>query len=87
MNAITYSSARSNLAATINNVCHDHAPVIITKKSSESVVMISLDDYEAMQETAYLMQCPENARRLLKSLKNAKNNKGVSKSLKDLADA
>jgi len=87
MNAITYSNVRSNLAATIDRVCQDHAPVIITKKSSSSVVMVSLDDYEAMQETAYLMQSPENARRLLKSLENARNNKGVSKSLKDLADA
>ncbi|MFA7184932.1 MAG: type II toxin-antitoxin system prevent-host-death family antitoxin, partial [Victivallales bacterium] len=85
MNAITYSNVRSNLAATIDRVCQDHAPVIITKKSSSSVVMVSLDDYEAMQETAYLMQSPENARRLLKSLENARNNKGVSKSLKDLA--
>jgi antitoxin YefM len=87
MNAITYSSVRSNLAATIDSVCQDHEPVIITKKSSQSVVMISLDDYEAMQETAYLMQSPENAKRLLKSLENALNNKGVSKDLKDLADA
>ena len=87
MNAITYSSVRSNLAATIDRVCQDHAPVIITKKSSRSVVMVSLDDYEAMQETAYLMQSPKNARRLLKSLENAGNNEGVSKSLKDLADA
>ncbi|MDD5698115.1 MAG: type II toxin-antitoxin system prevent-host-death family antitoxin [Victivallaceae bacterium] len=87
MNAITYSNVRSNLAATIDRVCQDHAPVIITKKSSRSVVMVSLDDYEAMQEAAYLMQSPENARRLLKSLENARNNKGVSKSLKDLADA
>ena len=43
--------------------------------------------YEAMQETAYLLQSPENARRLLKSLHNADKNKGVAKSLKDLADA
>jgi antitoxin YefM len=87
MNAITYSAARSNLAATIDNVCHDHEPVIITKKSSESVVMISLDDYEAMQETAYLLQSPKNAKRLLKSLENSMKNKGISKSLKDLANA
>ena len=87
MNAITYSTARSSLAATIDKVCQDRTPVIITKKSAQSVVLMSLEDYEAMQETAYLLQSPENARRLLKSLHNADKGKGITKNLKELADA
>ena len=51
MRAITYSHARENLAKTITRVCEDHSPVIITKKGTEAVVMISLEDYEAMEET------------------------------------
>ena len=52
METITYSEARSKLAKTMEKVCDDHAPVIITRKSARSVVMISLDDYEALEETA-----------------------------------
>ena len=49
-------------------VCNDHAPVIITRKSESPVVMISLEDYQAMEETAYLLRSPANARRLLESI-------------------
>jgi antitoxin YefM len=62
----------------------DHDPVIITKKRDPAVVMISLEDFEAMQETAYLMQSPKNAARLLKSIEEMENNSAVRKSLKDL---
>jgi antitoxin YefM len=71
MKAITYSAAKTNLAATIESVCQDCEPVIITKNTG-SVVLISLDDYNSMQETAYLMQSPKNASRLLKSLESSK---------------
>jgi antitoxin YefM len=68
MATITYSEVRSKLAETMEKVCDDHAPVIITRKNSRSVVMISLDDYEAIEETAYLLRSPKNARRLLESI-------------------
>jgi len=68
MNAITYTEARENLAKTIQQVCRDHDPLIITRKRQDSVVMISLEDYESLTETAYLLRSPRNARRLLASL-------------------
>jgi antitoxin YefM len=68
MNAITYTHARSHLAETMEKVCDDHAPVIITRKNERSVVMISLEDYQALEETAYLLRSPKNARRLLESI-------------------
>lgn len=81
MNAITYSEARANLAETITRVCDDHDPVIITKKSDKSVVMISLDDYEAMEETAYLLRSPKNAQRLLESIRELEAGHGMVKEL------
>ncbi len=69
MNAITYSEARQSLAQTIQRVCHDNDPVIITRKREDSVVMISLEDYESLTETAYLLKSRKNAERLLASLK------------------
>lgn len=68
MDAISYTAARTNLAKTMEQVCEDHSPVIITRSKSQSVVMISLEDYEALQETAYLLRAPKNARRLLESV-------------------
>ncbi|UTW49164.1 type II toxin-antitoxin system Phd/YefM family antitoxin [Bacterioplanoides sp. SCSIO 12839] len=68
MDAISYTAARANLAKTMEQVCNDHAPVIITRKSEEPVVMMSLEDYQAMQETTYLLRSPANARNLLESI-------------------
>lgn len=68
MDAISYTAARSELAKTMQQVCDDHAPVIITRSKAASVVMMSLEDYEALQETAYLLRAPKNARRLLESM-------------------
>ena len=81
MNTITYTSARSNLAQTMDKVCDDHAPVIITRKAAKPVVMMSLDDYEALEETAYLLRSPKNARRLLESIVQLEADKGKEREL------
>ncbi|WP_350283291.1 type II toxin-antitoxin system prevent-host-death family antitoxin [Nitrosomonas sp.] len=81
MATITYSEVRSKLAETMEKVCDDHTPVIITRKNSRSVVMISLDDYEAMEETAYLLRNPENARRLLESMAELSSGGGKKREL------
>jgi len=77
MKAITYTAARENLASTMDAVCKDRDPVIITRNRDQSVVMISLDDYEALQETAYLMRSPANAKRLIESIAAAESGKTV----------
>ena len=69
--AITYSEARQNLADTMNRVCDHHDPVIITRQKSPSVVMMSLEDYNSIMETAYLLRSPANASRLRDSLNAA----------------
>ena len=81
MKAITYTDARANLARTIDAVCENHEPVIITKKNERAVVMISLEDYEALQETAYLMRSPANARRLMESVDELEAGGGRERSL------
>ena len=52
----------------MEKVCDNHAPMIITRKNSRSVIMMSLEDYEALEETAFLLRSPKNARRLLESV-------------------
>ena len=83
MRAITYTSARSNLAKTMKKVCDDHNPIVITRKNTEAVVMISLEDYEALNETAYLLQSPKNAKRLIESIKELEKGKGKERDLLD----
>ncbi len=68
MDALTYSEARSNLAKAMDKVCDDHCPVVITRPDRGSVVMISLEDYQALEETAFLLRSPKNARRLIESI-------------------
>ena len=81
MATITYSEVRSKLAETMEKVCDDHAPIIITRKNSRSVVMISLDDYEALEETSYLLRSPRNARRLLESIAELQSGGGTKRAL------
>ena len=81
MNAIPYTHARNNLAKTMEKVCDDHAPVIITRKNQGSVVMLSLEDYQALEETAYLLRSPRNARRLLESIVELAANGGTEREL------
>lgn len=68
MDAITYSTARANLASTMDRVCNDHEALIITRNGDQSVVMLSLEDFRAMEETAYLLRNPANARRLVSAI-------------------
>jgi antitoxin YefM len=84
MTAISYTSARENLASTMDKVCSDHTPVIITRNRDQSVVMLSLEDYEALEETAYLTRNPANARRLMDAVKALEGGKGIRKKI-DLA--
>lgn len=68
MDAISYTSARKNLAKTMDQVNQDHAPVIITRQSGSAAVLMSLEDFNAYEETAYLMRSPVNAARLTKAI-------------------
>jgi antitoxin YefM len=86
MTAITYTAARESLAATMDRVCQDHDPVIITRNRDQAVVMLSLEDYESLQETAYLLRSPANAKRLLDSIDELNRGKGIEKQISDLVD-
>lgn len=81
MDTITYSTARTRLAATMKKVCESHEPVIITRQKEESVVMLSLEDYKALEETAYLLRVPANACRLLESIAELEKGGGAERSL------
>ena len=64
METLNYSSFRSNLAKTLDKVNDDHLPILITRQNGKPAVVISLEDFKAYEETAYLMASPQNAQRL-----------------------
>ena len=84
--AITYSEARQNLAETMDRVCDGHEPIIITRQKSRPVVMISLEDYNSLTETGYLLQSPANAARLRASLAAVAAGTVVAHDLVDIED-
>ena len=74
--AITASEARKNLFPLIKQVNEDRAPVEITSKAGDAVLM-SADDWAAWQETAYLFRSPANARRLLDAADALDQGRGI----------
>ena len=83
MKSISYTAARSKFAKTMEEVCDDHAPIAITRKAEGAVVMMSMEDYQALEETAYLLRSPKNTRRLLASIAELDKGNGIEKELLD----
>ena len=86
MQAVTYSEARANFAAMLDKVNNDHAPVLITRQKGKPAVLMSLEDFSAWEETAYLLRSPANARRLKAAVDRLNQGQGVVKNLSDLVD-
>ena len=83
MQTISYTAARNTLAREMDRVVRDHDYTIITRSAQPSVVMMSLDDFESWQETAYLLASPANADRLLRSVAHLNAAKGLERELVD----
>ena len=83
MDVISYTRVRQHLAENMDKVCNDHTPIIITRKNERNVVMMSLEDYHALDETAYLLSSPANAQRLRESIAELRAGKGTEHELID----
>ena len=87
MQAINYTEARSNFAAMLDKVNDDHAPLMITRQRGKAAVLISLDDYEALDETAYLTRNPANAKALRGAIARLDRGEGKVVTMAKLAAA
>jgi len=81
MKAVTYSTLRANLSSSMEQVCEAHEPVIVTRQKAESVIVMSLEDYEAMRETCYLMGNPRNATRIMEAIEELDGGGGTEHTL------
>ncbi len=84
MQAISYTAARQALAATMDKVIDGHEPVIITRQKAGAVVMMSLEDFNSMQETMYLLSNPANTEHLRQSIADLEAGRGIEVRLEDL---
>ncbi len=76
MKTMSYSESRANYAAALDAVLDDREEIVITRAGKDAVVMVALDDYESLKETAYLLRSPENARRLLGAIDELEAGRG-----------
>ncbi len=81
MKTMTYSESRARYAETLNAVTDDREEVVITRAGHEPVVIVALDDYESLKETAYLLKNPDNACRLLASIDRLETGSGKVRDL------
>ena len=81
MNAVSQTVAQQKLATIMEQVCSDHVPTIITRDAQPAVVMISLEDYQSLEETAYLLRSPNNAQKLMSAIEQLENAQGLEREL------
>jgi antitoxin YefM len=81
MNVLTYSDTRANLKDVMDRVVEDRAPVVITRQKAEAVVMVSLADWNAMEETLHLLSTPANAQRLRSAVQALDAGRGGERAL------
>ena len=81
MKAIPYTTVRATLAKTMDRVTENHEPILITRQKGAAAVLMSIEDFEAWRETAYLLRSPENAKRLLTAVTALSKGKGKERQL------
>lgn len=81
MKTLSYTAARNNLAKAIAQVNEDHAPILITRQKGTAAVLMSLEDFESWQETAYLLRSPAMARRLRRAVSQIEHGKAKRRQL------
>lgn len=83
MNVISYSAFRAELATTLDQVVANHSPVMITRQNGKHAVVMSLEDFVAYEETAYLLRSPKNRSRLLESLQQLNSGNVIERELQE----
>jgi len=81
MKTMTYTQTRANLAQALDSVTNDREEIVVTRAGHEPVVMVSLQDYESLKETAYLLQNPANAARLIAAIERLESGRGQERQL------
>lgn len=84
MNTISYTKAQDQLSSVWDKVVSTREPVVISRRGTESMVLVPIDEWRGLQETAHLLRSPANARRLLSALRRLGAGQGVALTTKQL---
>lgn len=84
MKTVNYTEARQNLTSIMNDTIDDRVPVLITRQKGVPCVLLSLDEFQSLEETAHLLRSPVNARHLLDSIDELNSGNTVIKSIDDI---
>ena len=83
MQAISYTALRNHLANMLDKVNDDHTPMLITRQNGKPAVLMSLEDFQSYEATAYMMASPKNAQRLNQAIAEIEANNIIHKELLD----
>ncbi|WGL96142.1 YoeB-YefM toxin-antitoxin system antitoxin YefM [Arsenophonus nasoniae] len=83
MKTVNYTDARQNLTSIMNEAIDDRIPILITRQKGVPCVLLSLDEYQSLEETAYLLRSPANARHLLDSIDELNAGKGIERDIQE----
>ncbi len=86
MMTISTSTLRENLRSILNQAAQNHEAILVERRTGANMVLISQDDYNAMEETAYLLRSPANAQRLHEALEEIEHGTPKSVAIEDLTD-
>ncbi|WP_417628376.1 type II toxin-antitoxin system Phd/YefM family antitoxin [Pararhodobacter aggregans] len=86
MNIVSYTDARKHLKDVMDHAIHDKTETVITRAGKEAVVVVGKEEWDAIQETLYLLTSPANARRLRDSIAQLDAGRGRERTLNDDAD-
>ena len=81
MDVLSFTETRARLKDVMDRVVQDHAPVVVTRQRGEAVVIVSLADWNAMEETARLLSSPKNAERLVEAIAQLEAGRGSEREL------
>jgi antitoxin YefM len=81
MQVVNFTEARNNLKSIFDSECENHEEMIVNRKNGDNIVIVSLEDFNALKETQYLLSSSKNRERLLNSLEHSRSGKVVSHEL------
>ncbi len=83
MRVITFSEARNKLKAILDQVVNDADYTVITRRDAEDAVVMSLDYFNSLLETVYLLKSPANAAHLEESIAQYRQGQTTERDLLD----
>ena len=81
MDTVTYSDFSNELSGYLDQVHVDRTPLLVTRQNHSPVVVMSLDDFKAYEETFYLLSSQKNAERLNEAIADLRKGKGMEREL------